>query len=95
MCVCGGGGVRWGGGRACVRAFVCMCVRACVRACVCVCVCVRACVRACMHARVFFFFFFVCVCVCVFYSGRGGCFYSHLWLYRKSRAIHHTDYLNS
>ena len=40
----------------CVRACVCVCVRACVRACVCVCVCV--CVRACVCVR-------VCVCVCV------------------------------
>ena len=47
-CVC------WGVLRACVRACVCVCVRARARACVCE--CVRACVFACVR---------VCVCVCV------------------------------
>lgn len=36
--------------RACLRAYVCMCVRVCVR--VCVCMCVRVCARVCVCMRV-------------------------------------------
>ena len=51
---------------ACVRAFVCGCVRARLR--VCACVCVRACVRACVRVCVCVI---VCVCVCSNGSFRG------------------------
>ena len=38
---------------ACVRVYVCVCVRACVRACVRVCVRARACVCVCVRAHAF------------------------------------------
>ena len=56
----------------CVRARVCVCLRACVRErvcvraclCVCVCVCVSVCVGGCVVC--------VCVCVCVCKCDRGA-----------------------